>query len=62
MAWKPWHQRVQELDTEAERVEFLRGVFGPPGNLNPKATAVATISGFLAGWSIAGAAKGKRRR
>lgn len=28
MAWKPWYERMAEIDSAQEREEFMRGVFG----------------------------------
>lgn len=47
--WKPWWEKVADLDTSAEREEFLRGV----GGGKPKAPRLGTSSlllGVLAGY------------
>jgi hypothetical protein len=63
MAWKPWYERVADFDSSQERVEFLKGVFGPAKTTSGPATAAATITAFLAGWGIVSAAtRGKKQR
>lgn len=56
MAWKPWYMRVSEFDSSEERTEFIKGVFGPGHTTSGPAAAAATITSFLAGWSIGSAA------
>ena len=56
MAWKPWYERMAEIDSAQEREEFMRGVFGPQNTTSGPATAAATITAFLAGWGVGSAA------
>lgn len=48
MAHTPWYIKIAELDSEHEREEFMRGVFGfrPRENKNLVATLVA---GYIGG-------------
>jgi len=48
MAHVPWYVKIAELDTEHEREDFMRGVFG----FRPKektALVTAVIAGYIAG-------------
>lgn len=56
MAWKPWYERAAEIDSAEERVEFLKGVFGPSKTTSGAGLAAVTITSFLAGWGIGGLA------
>jgi len=49
MAWKPWYDRMAEMDSAEEREEFLKGVFGPPP-IKGKQAAGIVMTGLLAGW------------
>lgn len=51
MAWKPWYERMADMDTAEERDEFLRGVFGPPPMTAKRAAGMA-MTALLAGWSV----------
>lgn len=45
MAWKPWYEQLAEMNNEAEKKEFIRGVFGAkPSNKAP------IIAGLIAGY------------
>lgn len=61
MAWKPWYERATEMDSEEERVEFIKGVFGPRKTTSGPGAAATFITSFLAGWGIASAAKGRKK-
>lgn len=46
MAWKPWYERMVEIDSAQERDEFVRGVFSVGGGLNggPKKQSAAGLA------------------
>jgi hypothetical protein len=48
--WKPWWEKVGELDTAHEREEFMRGVGGkrPLGNA-ASAVLMGVIAGYIGG-------------
>jgi hypothetical protein len=47
--WKPWWEKMADLDTAAEKEEFLRGVGG--GKPRKPSTGVSTLLlGVLAGY------------
>ena len=48
MAWKPWYMEMAEMNSQREREEFMRGVFGfRPRYKRP------IIAGLIAGYSVA---------
>lgn len=49
MAWKPWYERMAEMDSAEEREEFLKGVFGPPPITGKKAAGMA-LTALMVGW------------
>lgn len=49
MAWKPWYERMVDMDSAEEREEFLRGVFGGPKPLTSKQTTGIALSALMAG-------------
>lgn len=51
MAWKPWYERMAEIDSAEERADFIRGVFGPPP-LSGKQAAGMALSALLVGWGV----------
>ena len=58
MAWKPWYERLAEMDSTSEQQEFMRGVFGfRPKDKQP------IIAGLIAG-DVGGkiATKAKKRK
>lgn len=59
MAWKPWYERVVEIDSAHEREEFLRGVVGY-SKANKGKVAGLALSGLLIGWGLAGLKKDDR--
>lgn len=51
MAYKPWYERIVEIDSAEEREEFLRGVFG--GGLHKQKSNVGpALASLLAGFAI----------
>ena len=57
MAYKPWYERVAEINSQHEREEFIRGVFG--FRPREKTHIVAAIIAGVIGGKIA--AKGKKK-
>lgn len=49
MAWKPWYERMAEMDSADEREEFLKGVFGPPP-IKGKQVAGIALTALMVGW------------
>lgn len=62
MAWKPWYERMAEIDSAEEREEFIRGVFGPAQSTSTAAKAGAVLGGLLVGWGIGKAVQKKGRK
>ena len=58
MAHVPWYVKIAELDTETEREDFMRGVFG----FRPKESKaiVATLIAGYVGGKVASKAKKKK--
>lgn len=57
MAWKPWYQRMAEIESATEREEFAKGLFGfRPKERRP--IVAALVAGYVGG-SIASKAKKK---
>ena len=52
MAWKPWAERLAEMDSQEERNAFLRGIYGPLP-LTERRLAGMALTAALAGWGIA---------
>jgi hypothetical protein len=52
MAWKPWYERLAEIESAQEREEFLRGVLGPSQTKSTAQKAGAVLGGLLLGWGI----------
>lgn len=52
MAWKPWYERMVEMDTAEEREQFLKGVFNAP---QPSARTAAgnALTALMATWGVA---------
>lgn len=46
--WKPWWEKVAELDTPHERAEFVRGVAGYKPR-NHQSLFVGLIAGYVGG-------------
>lgn len=60
MAWKPWYDRVAEMDSAQEREEFIKGVFGTPSPVSGKKLAgMAAMTLIVGAWAVK---KPKRRR
>ena len=58
MAWKPWYERLAEMNGKEEAEEFMRGVFGfRPKNTQPIVTGL--IAGYVGG-KVAAKAKKKK--
>ena len=57
MAYKPWYERVAEINDQHEREQFIRGVFG----FRPKEKTIITglIAGYVGGKVAAKKAKKK---
>jgi len=57
MAYKPWYERVAEINDQHEREQFIRGVFG----FRPKEKPIITglIAGYVGGKVAAKKAKKK---
>lgn len=51
MAWRPWYERMAEIDSAEERADFIRGVFGPPSPSTSKKAGMA-LTALLAGWGV----------
>lgn len=51
MAWKPWYERMAEIDSAEERADFIRGVFGPPPMSGKQAAGMA-LTALLVGWGV----------
>lgn len=49
MAWKPWYERMVEMDSAEERSEFVRGVFGAPKPMTGRQAAGMALSALMAG-------------
>jgi hypothetical protein len=49
MAWRPYFERLVEIDSAEERANFMRGVTGFPAP-NFKTTAAFAVAGLLIGW------------
>jgi len=58
--YKPWYERLVELDSTHEREEFLAGVFGmdPAEKRKAKATFATLLIG---GYMVNRALKGKKK-
>lgn len=52
MAWKPWYERLVDIDSAEERTEFVRGVFGGPKPISAKNAATMLSTSLLIGWGI----------
>lgn len=50
MAWKPWYERMADLDSAEERDEFIRGVFGGPKPIGGKQVAGMALTALMVGW------------
>jgi hypothetical protein len=61
MAWKPWAERVAEMDSLEERNAFLRGIFGPPPLTERKLAGMA-LTAALAGWAVSRNLKRSREK
>lgn len=58
MAWKPWYERVAEMQGKEEVEEFMRGAFGyRPKDKRPIITGL--IAGYVGGKVAAKASKKK---
>lgn len=55
--WKPWWERVAELESAREREEFVRGVAGD----KPRTTHSTILLGLVAGYIGGKAAQRKGR-
>lgn len=51
MAWRPWYERMAEIDSAEERADFIRGVFGPPPMKASRAAGMA-LSALMVGWGV----------
>lgn len=58
MAHVPWYVKIVELDTQAERDNFMRGVFGFRPK-EDKSIVAALIAGYVGG-KVASKAKKKK--
>jgi hypothetical protein len=61
MAWKPWFEKVAEIDAAEDREAFIRGYFGGPKPMTGKQAAGAALIAVLAGWSVNKAIKGNKK-
>ncbi len=60
MAWKPWYERMAEIESAQEREEFMRGVFNMGGRSTKSNTGPALL-GLLAGFGLGYTARGPRK-
>lgn len=51
MAWRPWYERMAEMDSADEREEFLKGVFAPKPLGGKQAAGLAMIA-LLGGYGF----------
>ena len=51
MAWMPWYERMAEMDSAAEREEYLKGVFGPAPMRGSQVAGMA-LTALLANWGV----------
>jgi hypothetical protein len=47
--WKPWWEKVGDLDSAAERTEFMRGIGGAKPDTAAKNILYAVIAGYVGG-------------
>ena len=60
MAWKPWYERVAEMDSAREQEQFIKGVFGDPNPASGKKLAgMAAMTLIVGAWALK---KPKRQR
>lgn len=52
MAWKPWYERMVEMDTADEREAFVRGVFGGPKPPSAGVVAGSALTALMVGWGV----------
>lgn len=59
MAWKPWYERMAEIESAEERYEFTKGVFGfaPTRKRDTTSALVALMAGFGIGYLSGGRKK-----
>lgn len=55
MAWKPWYEQLAEMNNEAEKKEFMKGVFG-----YKSMDKAPIIAGLIAGYIGAKVASKKK--
>ena len=60
MAWKPWYERMAEMDSQAERNAFLQGIFGPQPLTERKLAGMA-LTAAIAGWAVHKNLKAKKK-
>lgn len=51
MAWKPWYERMADMDSAEEREEFLKGVFGP-APMKGSQVANMALTTLLVGYGV----------
>lgn len=61
MAWKPWYERMVEIDSAQEREEFVRGVFNAPKPMTGKQAAGMALTALMVGWGTYTLTKGKKK-
>ena len=62
--WKPWYEKMAEIDSAQEREDYLRGVFAP-APMQPSQVAGMAVTAGLANWGVANllaAFRGRKRR
>lgn len=63
MAWKPWYERMAEIDSAEARAEFAAGVFGAPTpkSMTPSQAAGMALVAIMSGIAGAKIAKARKR-
>lgn len=47
MGWKPWYEQLAEMNNEAEKKEFMKGVFGGRRSTNTGPIIAGLVAGYL---------------
>ena len=61
MAWKPWYERMAEIESAEERAEFARGVFNAPKPMSGTQVAGMALTALMVGWGSYALTKGSKK-
>lgn len=58
MGWKPWYEQLAEMNNEAEKREFMKGVFGG----RKYGASGPIVAGLMAGYLVSKIATKKKKK